>query len=193
MFDFERTSGPPARCPHAHQERRGHADRIDWTGGRGPPRRRARLARRLPLHRAAGACAVRVLIVEDEALIAMALADSLEDGGHEVMGPAATMAEALALCEAAPPELALLDINLRDGSNGVDVARALLARWGVLSIFASGQMMEARRARDVALGYIRKPYETETVLRSVEVAREVMSGAAPGAVPAGFEPFFKAG
>ena len=63
---------------------------------------------------------MRVLIVEDEALIAMALADSLEDAGHEVVGPAATMAEALALCEGAPPELAVLDINLRDGSNGVD-------------------------------------------------------------------------
>ena len=132
---------------------------------------------------------MRILIVEDEALIAWMLADSLEDGGHEVVGPATTMAEALALCEveAPPPELAVLDINLRDGSNGVDVARALFARWGVLSIFASGQMMEAWRARDVALGYIRKPYEAETVLRSVEVAREVMSGAEPRAVPAGLE------
>jgi CheY-like chemotaxis protein len=132
---------------------------------------------------------MRILIVEDEALIAMVLADSLEDGGHEVVGPAATMAEALALCEAAPPELAVLDVNLRDGSNGVDVARALLERWGVLSIFASAQMMEARRARDIALGHIRKPYGAETVLRSVEVAREVMRGGKPVTVPAGFELF----
>ncbi len=133
---------------------------------------------------------MRILIVEDEALIAWMLADSLEDAGHEVVGPAATMAEALALCEGAPPpELALLDINLRDGSNGVDVARALLSRWGVLSIFASGQMMEARRARDVALGYIRKSYEAQTVLRGVEVAREVMDGGTPRHVPAGFELF----
>ena len=133
---------------------------------------------------------MRVLIVEDEVLIAMALANSLEEGGHEVVGPAATMAEALALCEAAaPPELAVVDINLRDGSSGVDVARTLLERWGVLSIFASGAMMEARRARDVALGYIRKPYEAETVLSSVEVAREVMNGGQPRAVPAGLELF----
>ena len=132
---------------------------------------------------------MRILIVEDEALIAMVLADSLEDGGHEVVGPAATMAEALALCEAAPPELAVLDVNLRDGSNGVDVARALLERWGVLSIFASAQMMEARRARDIALGHIRKPYGAETVLRSVEVAREVMRGGKPVTLPAGFELF----
>ena len=135
----------------------------------------------------------RVLIVEDDAVIAMVLVDSLEDAGHEVVGPAATMAGALALCEGAPPpELPLLDINLRDGSNGVDVARALLRRWGVLSIFASGQMMEARKARDIALGYIRKPYETETVLRSVEVARELMGGAKPKAVPRGFELFSEA-
>ena len=136
---------------------------------------------------------MRILIVEDEALIAMMLADSLEDGGHEVMGPAATMTEALALCEGTLPDLALLDINLRDGSSGVDVARALFERWGVLSIFASGQMMEARQARDVALGYIRKPYEVQTVLRGVEVAREVMGGAKPGAVPPGFELFQAAG
>ncbi len=130
-----------------------------------------------------------ILIVEDEALIAMTLADGLEGGGHRVMGPASTMAEALALCEAAPPEFAVLDVNLRDGSSGVDVARALFERWGVLSIFASGQMTDARKASDVALGYIRKPYEARTVLRSVEVAREVMSGAKPSAVPAGFELF----
>ena len=132
---------------------------------------------------------MRILIVEDEALIAMMLADSLEGGGHEVMGPASTMGEALALCETALPELALLDVNLRDGSNGVDVARALFERWGVLSIFASGQMTEARRAKDIALGQIRKPYGTETVLRSVEVAREVIRGGKPVTVPAGFELF----
>ena len=137
---------------------------------------------------------MRILIVEDEVVIAWMLADSLEGGGHDVMGPAGTMAEALALCEATPPpELALLDVNLRDGSNGVDVARALFARWGVLSIFASGQMMEARRARNIALGHIRKPYEPRTVLRSVEVAREVMDGGTPKAVPAGLELFPAAG
>ncbi len=71
----------------------------------------------------------------------------------------------------------------------MDVARTLLERWGVLSIFASAQMMEARRARGIALGHIRKPYGAETVLRSVEVAREVMRGGKPVTVPAGFELF----
>ena len=133
---------------------------------------------------------MRILIVEDEVLIAWMLADSPEGAGHEVVGPAATLGEALALCEAAPPpELAVLDINLRDGSNGVEVARALMERWGVRSIFASSdEMLEARRARSIALGCIRKPYRPETVLRSVEVAREVMDGRTPGQVPAGLDP-----
>ena len=52
---------------------------------------------------------MRILIVEDEALIAMALAECLEGAGHLVTGPASTMTEALALCEVLPPELALLD------------------------------------------------------------------------------------
>ncbi len=132
---------------------------------------------------------MRVLIVEDEALIAMALAESLEDGGHEVVGPAATMAEALALCEAAPPELAVLDIDIRGGSNGVDVARARMERWRVPSIIARGPAVEARRARGVALGCIHNPYGVDQVLRSIEVAREVMGGGRPGTVPAGFELF----
>ena len=132
---------------------------------------------------------MRVLIVEDEAPMAMMLTDSLQGGGHEVMGPASTMAEALALCAALRPDLALLDIRLRDGGSGVDVARALLQRWGVPSIFAGAEMLDARRARDVALGCIRKPYEAETVLRSVEAAREVMAGGKPAAAPGGFELF----
>jgi two-component system, response regulator PdtaR len=132
---------------------------------------------------------MRILIVEDEALIAMMLVDVLEDGGHEVMEPATTATEALALCEVMLPELALLDVNLRDGSNGVALARVLSDRWGLPVIFASGQVMEARQARDIALGHIRKPYQPETVLHSVEVARVVMNGGRPKQVPVGFELF----
>jgi hypothetical protein len=75
--------------------------------------------------------------------------------------------------------------GLQDGSSGVDVARTIFERWGVLSIFASGQIMEARQARDIALGYIGKPYMPETVLRSIEVVREIMSGGKPTSVPVG--------
>jgi DNA-binding response OmpR family regulator len=132
---------------------------------------------------------MRILVVEDEALIALVLVEILAEGGHEVVGPAATMEQALALCEDAPPQLALLDIALADGSNGVDVARALHGRWGVPAIFASSQVSEARRARDIALGCIRKPYALETVLRSIEAALAAQRGAPPAIPPWGFEMF----
>ena len=133
---------------------------------------------------------MRVLVAEDEPLTAWMLADRLEEAGHEFVGAAATMAEAPALCEAAvPPELAVLEIDLRDGGSGVDLARALLERWAVRSIFATAQTMEARRARDIALGCIRKPYAPLTVLRCVETAREVLDGKTPRHVPAGLELF----
>ena len=138
---------------------------------------------------------MRILIVEDEVVVAWMLADSLERAGHEVVGRAATMADALALCEgaAAAPELALLDIKLRDGGNGVDVARALSERWGVRSIFASAQTEDARRARDVALGCVRKPYAPEAVVRCVEAARGVMGGRTPRCVPVGLNLFAATG
>jgi DNA-binding response OmpR family regulator len=136
---------------------------------------------------------MRILIVEDEPLIALDLADSLERGGHEVAGPAATAAEALALCEAGQrPRLALVDIDLRGGGNGVVLARALVARWRVAVIFVSGEREEAQSARDVALGYIRKPLEADTALRGVEAARAVLDGGKPTSVPAGFELFVSA-
>jgi two-component system, response regulator PdtaR len=139
---------------------------------------------------------MRILVVEDEALIALVLVEILAAGGHEVVGPAATVEQALALCEDAPPQLALLDITLQ--GSGLDVARALFGRWGVPSIFASSQVCEARRARDIALGCIQKPYAVETVLRSIEAARAVMGGAPPASlpkdsVPRGFEMFTATG
>lgn len=132
---------------------------------------------------------MRILVVEDDALVALVLTDALETEGHEVVGPASTLTQAVALCERGLPDLALLDINLRDGSNGVKLARILRERWGIQSIFVSGQFLEARQARDLALGYIGKPYETRTVLRSVEIAGAMMAGQAPRNIPAGFELF----
>ena len=136
---------------------------------------------------------MRILVVEDEALIALVLVEILAEDGHEVVGPAAIVEQALALCEEAPPQLALLDIALRDGGSGVDVARALRRRWGVPSIFASSQACEARRARDVALGFIQKPYAVETVLRSIKAVQAMLGGAPPPSATREFEMFTPSG
>lgn len=80
----------------------------------------------------------RILVVEDEYLIAMDVADRLTDLGAEVIGPAASVAEALAIVAAQGNRIdgAVLDVNLRN-ERVYPVADALMAL-GVRFIFASG-------------------------------------------------------
>ncbi len=77
-----------------------------------------------------------VLVVEDEFLIALDLELLLERHGWRVLGPAASVAEALRLLEGEVPDVALLDITLKDGETVVPVAEALRAR-GVPFVLAS--------------------------------------------------------
>jgi CheY-like chemotaxis protein len=78
----------------------------------------------------------RVLVVEDEALVAMELADVLERQGCRVIGPAASVAQALALLAERRLDAALLDLNL-NGEPGLPVAVALSER-GVPFVVVSG-------------------------------------------------------
>lgn len=78
----------------------------------------------------------RVLIVEDEAIIAIDIADQLEGAGFEIVGPAASVAKALALLEEEGCDIAVLDFNLRD-ETAEKVARELRAR-GTPFLFLSG-------------------------------------------------------
>lgn len=78
----------------------------------------------------------RILVVEDEALVAMLVEDALLDAGFEVIGPARSVAEALALLAAERPAAAVLDLNLA-GENSLPVADELAAR-GIAFIVATG-------------------------------------------------------
>ena len=73
---------------------------------------------------------VRVIIVEDQALLAMELEYVLSEAGHIVVGCAMDMAEAVRLAAETRPDVALVDVNLRDGFSGPTIARQLIdARW----------------------------------------------------------------
>ena len=78
----------------------------------------------------------RILVIEDEALVAMLVEDALLDAGFEVIGPARSVAQALALLAAEAPNAAVLDLNL-GGENSVGVADALVAR-GIPFVVATG-------------------------------------------------------
>ena len=59
--------------------------------------------------------ALRIMIVEDEAVIGLVLADALKDEGHRIIGPFASQHEALESLDYARPDVAILDLTLQDG------------------------------------------------------------------------------
>jgi DNA-binding response OmpR family regulator len=78
----------------------------------------------------------RILVVEDEMLIAVVIEDAVQDSGGEIVGPAATLEKALKLAEEEEFDAAILDVTIR-GGNVYPVAELLLAR-GIPFVFASG-------------------------------------------------------
>src|SRR4051812_8822618 len=89
--------------------------------------------------------AKRILIVEDEAAVGHMLAEALSDEGHRVIGPIESRTEALTVVEQARPDVAILDIMLRDGSCG-PVISELRDRGIPFMIFSGrGRHGQARR------------------------------------------------
>ena len=116
----------------------------------------------------------RILLVEDEAVIAMATEGQLQSLGHTVVGCAATGDEAEAIADAERPDLALMDINIRGNRSGVEVAASLMERFGIPSIFVtaySDEQTVAAAAQSMPLGYLVKPYEDREIAAAIQVAR----------------------
>lgn len=107
----------------------------------------------------------RVLVVEDEPIVAMALEDMLEAMGCEVVGPAARLSEGLALAEAEALDAAILDINLGH-DNSIPIADLLRLR-DIPFGFASGYGAPPEGYDDAPL--IEKPYREEDVRAVLEV------------------------
>ena len=129
---------------------------------------------------------MRVLIVEDEPVIGMELEDAVTEAGHEVIGWAAGHSSAIALAEARSPELAFVDLRLRDGDTGHGISQQLAER-GVIVVLTTAQ---ADQLVDVEhlLGVMPKPYLTETVVEVLNYATQTQHGTASEPVrPAGLQ------
>jgi two-component system, response regulator PdtaR len=116
---------------------------------------------------------LRILIVEDEILIALELESLLQDLGHDVVGMAASSGDALSLGQELKPDLAFVDIHLADGPTGVDVARHLAAQHQVTVLFMTANTKRIPEDFAGAWGVIAKPY-TERGVR--EALGYVMAG-----------------
>jgi CheY-like chemotaxis protein len=107
----------------------------------------------------------RILVVEDEFLIALDITGALEQGGLVVVGPLASVRDALATIERESLDGALLDANLGGESVG-QVADALSAR-GVPFAFVSGYGREQLPAQHKGAPLIAKPFTSENLLAVV--------------------------
>jgi PAS domain S-box-containing protein len=115
----------------------------------------------------------KVLIVEDERVVATHVERSLEDAGYAVTGIAASVAEAMALVIASPPDVALVDIRLRGHGEGFTIAECLRADHDVPVVYMTAHTDDdtlQRAARTGAYGYVVKPFTIGEVKSALQVA-----------------------
>ena len=129
---------------------------------------------------------MRVLIVEDEAVLLMQLQAALEAAGHVVVGTAMSAEEALPLIEEARPELVLLDLHLRDGSSGLDVARAVRNDDDVTIVFLTANDRKLISDFEGAAAVIAKPFSARALEGSISYLEECLHHRSPSMeVPVG--------
>jgi two-component system, response regulator PdtaR len=115
----------------------------------------------------------RILVVEDDFLIAMQTETALNEAGFEVVGTAATAEEAISLAREKQPALAVMDVRLAGERDGIDAARQLFGEFDIRCIFATAHDDAGTRARAepfAPLGWLPKPYTASSLVALVAEA-----------------------
>jgi DNA-binding NarL/FixJ family response regulator len=115
----------------------------------------------------------RILIIEDDFLVASELQAGLSEAGFDVIGIAMTADEAIAMAKAERPVLAIVDIRLAGRRDGVEAAIELLQAHSIRSIFATAHAdpETRRRAQPAApLAWVVKPYNASALVPLIRQA-----------------------
>jgi two-component system, response regulator PdtaR len=115
----------------------------------------------------------RILIIEDDLLIASQVEAALAEAGFDIIGIVTTGEEAIALAGQERPDLAIVDVRLAGDRDGVDTALELFRSHGFRCIFASAYSdQEARRraASATPFGWLQKPYTMKSLIDMVRAA-----------------------
>lgn len=126
--------------------------------------------------------ATRILIIEDEPMIALDIASTVEQRGHTVVGIAATREEAVELAQAKQPGLILADIQLADDSSGIDAVNDILRDGAVPIIFITAfpeRLLTGEKPEPAFL--ITKPFDPETLDITISQALATYQPAGKGA------------
>lgn len=145
---------------------------------------------------------VRILVVEDESIVAMDIRNCLVGHGYHVVACAPSGEEAIAKVAECHPDLVLMDIRLQGEMNGIEAARRIMESFQVPSLFLTSYVdseMLAQAKGLNAVGYVLKPFEDRELGVAVEMAlhrwqleaglrqalQQATGGKAPVAAPAG--------
>jgi DNA-binding response OmpR family regulator len=115
----------------------------------------------------------RILVVEDDFLIASQMEAALTAAGFQIAGTASSGKEALQLAQSQSPTLAVMDIGLAGDRDGIDTALELFRSHGIRCIFASAysdQEAQRRAAPAAPLGWLQKPYTMASLTAKVRAA-----------------------
>lgn len=131
-----------------------------------------------------------ILIVEDEVLLAMDLEAIIEDNGHRVVGEAASLRDVQALGDHVDPQLAFVDMQLADGTNGIDVCHLIQKRWpDALIVFVTANISKIPPDFAGGHGAIAKPFSHSGVVNALNYLAEGVFDPPPrGDLPASLIP-----
>jgi DNA-binding response OmpR family regulator len=130
----------------------------------------------------------KVLIVEDDLLIADSAEEFLARCGYEVCGIARTVNEAIDLGLRHKPDLMVLDLRLADGGFGTEVAARLTALGRVGVLYATGNISQFKLDTTDGDAFIVKPYSPTDLVRSLEIVADIVAtGRASPPFPRGFQ------
>ena len=122
----------------------------------------------------------RVLIAEDEVLIAMQAEDTLLEHGYDVCAVVGTASDALARARQMRPDVCIMDIRLRDG-NSLSTAATILGELAIPVVLASGNVGPSSAAATGTTHWLAKPYTPANLLAAVRRAVAARASAAPTA------------
>lgn len=119
---------------------------------------------------------LRVLIVEDDYLVAMTIEQAIRLAGMDAVGIAPTRDRALRMGEELAPDFATMDINLRGDQAGTDIAREFHDRLGIRSLFISAHAHDPKKLRAAEpahpLDWVDKPFTTDYLVTRLRRAGE---------------------
>jgi DNA-binding NarL/FixJ family response regulator len=122
---------------------------------------------------------MRLLIAEDDELVVLGLSLVIEQLGYTVCGIARTASEAVTLAELHHPDLALVDVALADGSNGLSAAREISGRLGIPVVVCSAHATAADALAAGASRFLMKPFGIDALAEAVLTTFRTGNSCAP--------------